>query len=183
MEMIQDSNTNMDDETTKKPARTRAPKAEPTESTEDTVVVSKKDLEAFLNRLEAVEAENKKLVAVADKGRLYNEEERLAKQTGAPLIHTVKLTRYDGNIVIAWKLVDNDSHVENGRAVERQNIELYYEDGGSTTIRLIDFYRNADKKTRGEIIRRSRNEHTGMVEFDVRLSDGKTLTIPSSFVN
>jgi hypothetical protein len=157
-----------------------------TDDPEDTVVVSKKDLQAFLTRLETIEAENKKLIAVADKGRLYNEEERLAKQSGAPLIHTVKLTRFGGErgpIVVAWKLVDNESYIENGRQIERQNMEVYFQDGTTTVMRLVDFYRQRDKKTKAEIIKRSRNEQTGQIEFEVQLKDGERLTIPSSFVN
>lgn len=151
----------------------------------ETVVVNRKDLESFLARLESIEAENKKLVAVADKGRLYNEEERRAKASGTPLIHTVKLTRIGekGEIVVAWRLIDNDSYIENGRQIERQNIEVFFRDGKSTVMRLIDFYRQQNKQTKGEVIRKSRNEQTGEVEFEVQLRDGDRLTIPQSFVN
>jgi hypothetical protein len=151
----------------------------------ETIVVSRKDLQAFLDRLESLEVENKKLFAVADKGRLYSEEERLAKQLGAPLVHTVKLTRLspNGPIVIAWKLTDNDSYVEGNRMVEKQNMQVFYEDGKTETIRLIDFFRKQNKQLLAEIIKRSRNEETGEIELTVRLKDGKTLEIPVTYVN
>lgn len=156
------------------------------QKSEDTVVVKRADLEAFLKRLEDVESQNKKLVAVADKGRLFYEEARLARESGASLIHTCKLTRIGsdkGPLVIAWKLTDNESYVDGNRLVEKQNIELFFQDGSSEKMRLIDFYRKQNKQTVAEIIKRVRNEKTGEMEFEVELKDGERITIPSKFVN
>lgn len=160
--------------------QTSAPKSE------ETVVVNKKDLEAFLTRLENIEAENKKLIAVADKGRLFNEEARLARENGGPLIYTCKLTRIGsdrGPLVIAWKLRDNESYVDGNRLVEKQNIEVFFQDGTSQIMRLVDFYRSQNKQTIVEIIKRTRNEKTGQEEFEVEFKDGERITIPAKFVN
>jgi hypothetical protein len=167
------------------PAKNK-PAEEVIQPKEDTVVVSRKDLEAFMKRLESVESENKKLIAVADKGRMFHEEARLARESGAPLIHTCKLTRMGsdkGRLVIAWKMVDNESYVDGNRLVEKQNIEVFYQDGTSDVMRLIDFYRRQNKQTIAEIIKRSKNERTGEMEFEVELKDGERITIPVKFVN
>lgn len=154
---------------------------------EATVVVSKSDLEAFLKRLEGLEADNKRLIAVADKGRLAREEEKRLAADGTPLIRTVKLTRVeaDGPIVVAWKLTENESFVDGNRMVERQNIRVFFENGEHKDMRLIDFYR-AQKRYRGivaEIISRSRDERSGETMLKVELRDGKQLDIPLKFVN
>jgi hypothetical protein len=62
-------------------------------------------------------------------------------------------------------------------------MEVFFQDGTHTLMRLVDFYRQRDKKTIAEIIKRSRNEQTGQVEFEVQLKDGERLNIPASFVN
>ena len=163
----------------------KVPTPEPVD--DDKIVVSKKDLEGFLKRLDDVEADNKRLIAVADKGRLANEREKSIAADGAPLIRTVKLTRLGRGptfqIVVAWKLTDNESYVDGNRMVEKQNIQVVYKDGTSENIRLIDFYRRQNKETIAEIIKRSVNERTGETEVDVELKDGERITLPIKFVN
>lgn len=161
-------------------------KSENKKSDEDEIVVSRKDLEIFLQRLDSLESENKKLFAVADKGRLYSEQERLAQQAGAPLIHTVRLTRMGSTkapIVIAWKLIDNDSYTEGSRSVHKQNMEVFSVDGKSQIMRLVDFYRNKNTQTKAEVIKRTKNEETDEIVLTVRLGDGQMMSIPLAFVN
>jgi len=155
---------------------------------EETVVVSKKDLEGFLKRLEGLEADNKRLIAVADKGRLANEREKQIAADGTPLIRTVKLSRLSATapaskIVVAWKLIENESYMDGTRHIENQSMQIVFRDGTSEKMRLIDFYRRQNKQLVGEIISRSRNEKTGDTELEIELRDGDRLTVPIKFVN
>jgi len=155
------------------------------EKSGDTVVVKKSDLEGFLKRLDTLEADNKRLINVADKGRLAHEREKQVAADGAPLIRTVKLTRLspDGPIVVAWKMTANESYVDGNRMVEKQEIQVVFQDATSKEMRLIDFYRQQNKTTVAEIIKRSLNEKTGDTELEVELRDGERLTVPIAFVN
>lgn len=160
--------------------------AEETPEEEETVVVSKADLQGFLNRLNTLEEDNKRLIAVADKGRLAHERERAIAKDGAPLIRTVKLTRLDSNrgpLIIAWKMLANESYVDGNRLVEKQEIEVYKQDGTTEKMRLIDFYRRQNKQTIAEIIKRSLNEKTGETEVEVELKDGERITLGLAYVN
>jgi hypothetical protein len=152
---------------------------------EETLVVPRKDLEGFMKRLNDLEETNRRLIAVADKGRLANERERAEKADGAPLIHTVRLTQLErnGQLVVAWKMTDNDSFVDGNRMVEKQNIQVVFKDGTTTNMRLVDFYRKQLKLVVAEIISRLVNEKTKKTELIVELKDGERVTIPLAFVN
>jgi hypothetical protein len=153
---------------------------------EETVVVSKADLEGFLKRLDEVEDKNKKLMAVADKGRLASEREKSVAADGQPLIRTVKLTRLDslnGKLVIAWKMLKNESFMEGNRTVANQIIEVYFQDGKTEEMKILDFYRRQNKETVAEIIKRSLNEKTGETEVEVELKDGERISVGLAFVN
>ena len=153
--------------------------------TNETVVVSKKDLEGFLKRLEGLENDNKRLIAVADKGRMANLREKEKAADGSPLIHTVRLTRlsHGGPLVVAWKMIDNQSYVDGNRSVELQTMQVVFQDGTTEKFRLVDFYRNQDKTTIAEIISRRHNRDTEEDELEVELRDGERITIPLKFVN
>jgi len=161
--------------------------ADAPEQAEETVVVSKSDLQGFLDRLNTLEEDNKRLIAVADKSRLQHERERAVAADGAPLIRTVKLSRLDsknGPLVIAWKVLTNEAYVDGSkRVVTDQTIELFFKDGKSEKMRILDFYRRQNKETKAEIIKRSVNEATGETEVEVELQDGERLTIGLAFVN
>ena len=161
--------------------------AKETPEAEETVVVSKADLEGFLSRLNTLEEDNKRLIAVADKSRLQHERERAMAADGAPLIRTVKLSRLDsknGPLIIAWKVLTNEAYVDGSkRVVTDQTIELFLQNGKTEKMRILDFYRRQNKETKAEIIRRSVNEKTGETELELEMQDGERLTIGLAYVN
>lgn len=174
------------EESTEETTSVDSPAENSSEVESPTVVVRKTDLEGFLKRLDTLEADNKRLIAVADKGRLANEKEREMAADGAPLVRTVKLTRLDSNkgpLVVAWKVTANESYVDGNRMVERQELDLYLQNGKTEHMRLLDFYRRQNKQTIAEIIKRSLNEQTGDTELEVELKDGERITIGLAFVN
>jgi hypothetical protein len=150
----------------------------------ETVEVPKEDLTAFVKRLSDLEADNKRLLEAADKGRLANID---AKSAGdQPLVRTVKLTRMTpgGPIVVAWNLEKNVSYMDGNRMIEDQVMKVIYETGESEDMPLINFYRNRNTNTIGEIISRKKPEKAGELEIlEVETKDGQRLEVPLKFVN
>jgi len=149
----------------------------------DKIEVSKEDLTALMKRLDSLEENNKQLLAAADKSRMAAIREK--NSANAPLIREVKLTKLSptGPLVIAWKLLSNISYVEGNRLIEKQEIEVFYENGKSEKMPLINFYRNQNKLTVAEIVSRKKDEKSGIEMLEVELRDGQKLDIGLAFVN
>jgi len=149
----------------------------------DTVEIERSELSAFMDRLNSLEASNKKLLAAADKSRLAAIDAREAADT--PLIRTVALSTMGkgGPLIVAWKLTKNISHREGNRNVEDQEMQVFYDDGKNEKMPLITFYRGQNKETRAEIVSRSRDEKSGLESVKLELADGRQLEIPLAFVN
>jgi len=147
------------------------------------VVVNKEDLKALMARMDELEKDNKRLLSVADRGRMFalEEKERATKKN----VSTVKLSRLDrgGKLVVAWKTKENESYVDGNRTVIRQSIELFFQDGKSEVMPHITFYRRQNKDTVVPILGRNKDEETGTVILKVQLDDGTTLEIDKKFVN
>jgi hypothetical protein len=150
----------------------------------DVVEVSRDDLANFMKRLNDLEADNKKLLEVADKARMaaISERERVLKGE----LPQVKLTRLEGpsgKLVVAWQTTANESYVDGNRLVERQEIELFFQDGTSERMPLLSFYRKQNKETKAVIVSRTTKEG-GMGEMlHVRLESGEEIDIDLKFVN
>jgi len=159
---------------------------------EEQVTVKKSDLEAFIKRLDDMDELNKKLLAIADKGRLAHQAEKDAE--GKILIRTVKISRFgkEGPIILSWPaLLSNESYVTKGRAVANQTIELVLEkenaDGTFDTetkkMDILDFFRHKTANIVAEVISRKKNEKTETEELEVELPGGRMLNIGLPFVN
>jgi hypothetical protein len=151
---------------------------------EEVVEVKKSDLEGFLRRLDTLEEDNKRLLSVADKGRMFAIEEK-ARQTQRT-VPTVKLTRMgsaNGKLVVAWRLKENDSYVDGNRMVERQTIEVFYQDGTSDLMPLVSFYRTQNKDTIARIISRTRDSEGNGEMLHLELPTGELVDIELKYVN
>ena len=139
-----------------------------------------------MTRLEDVEADNKRLIEASDKARMaaISERERGEKAELA----RVKLTRIgaSGPLVIAWKMTQNESYVDGNRLVEKQEIEVFYQDGTSEKMPLIGFYRKQNKLTIAEITARTKKlddpDEGEMLTVRVK-GTGEELDIDLKFVN
>lgn len=147
----------------------------------DTVEVKKEDLQRLFDRIEKQEKDIEILYKVADKGRLENQT-----KNGEPLIKTCKISTFDGNIIIAWKLKKNICEIVNGRWVEDQVTELIFEDGKVLELPILDFYRKIVKIDGVEILSKSvsyndKGEEESLLKL--QLPDGKVLEIKSNYIN
>lgn len=183
------------EETTGNPAPSEAPATTAPESIsaevattketgEDEIVeVSKADLRAFMKRMDELEESNRKLLAVADKGRMFQFSEKERAENSK--IPTVKLTRIGGptgKLVIAWRMTKNESYVDGNRLIEHQEIEVFYKDGSTEKMPLLDFYRQQNKDTVAKIKSRTREED-GSETLKVEMRDGDLVEVGLKFVN
>ena len=154
------------------------------EEKDEIVEVSKSDLKDFMKRMEDLEESNRKLLAVADKGRMFQISEAERKnQVKTP---TVKLTRMgsaQGKLVIAWKMGKNESYVDGNRLVEHQTMNVFYQDGTSEEISLLEFYREQNKDTVAKIKSRIHNEDGGETLRLEVIATGELLEVGLKFVN
>lgn len=151
------------------------------------VQMDKKDYDALIERLAAVEKSNKILYAVADKGRLYNEEGKGTEKKPA----RVKLAVYNDALITAWRTVKDKSiyHPTTGKQVgEEQEYEIVLLNKSGETSKMIlngySAFSNAryGERVEAEIIAR-KEDNQGNWTFDLSLSDGRTIQLDSRFVN
>ena len=162
------------------PVPTPLPTEEPKS---DVVQVSAAELTAFMDRLKSVEDDNKRLLEAVDKARLARVDAKAA--AGVPLIPKMRLTtlKPGGSIVLSWKMTKNESFVDGNRLVEKQYIEVFYEDGTKEEMPLITFFRNQRKEIVGELVSRSKDVETDLETVTLRLPDGRKLEVGLPFVN
>jgi len=139
--------------------------------------VDKKALERLISRVEQQEKEIKKLTEIADRGRLAHWETTHKEES--PKIY--RLSVYKGKIILSWKMITNmvwkDSE---GKWREKQEIELYFEDGEKEVVPYVEFV-NKTEKIPVKLI--STTQQGGQTILKVETEDGKKYTIDSTYIN
>lgn len=156
------------------------PPVPPKEDTE-TVVVSKNDLAELLKRVDKVEAENKKLTEIADKGRLAHWE---STHKGA-VAKTYHLSTYQDKVVVGWSMTENRVWKDpEGKWREKQDIALALEDGEKVVLPYVEFISNTNRIEATLVSTESKGEKTYLT-VETKDKDGKpkTFTIDSVFIN
>lgn len=156
-----------------------------------TVKLVTDQLLAKIEALEARDAENQEklrmLYEVADKGRVFNYESGRTKKQPAK----VKLSVHGGGIVTAWQTVKDEliKHPTTGRTVgEQQEYEvvLAMPDGGTAKRSLHGYPAFSDarynERVEAEVVAR-REDYKGNLTLDLRLEDGRELSIDARFAN
>ena len=160
-------------------------KTKKTETQDEFVQVKKEDLQNLFKRLDTLSKNQELLFEAADKNRLSKAQNK----SGEPLIHTVKISKWDDTdkYVVGWKLIKNRCEVINGVMVTEQNTQVVLNDGTVLeSVPLLEFYRKIIKKDTGEIIsKENKYESNGNLEeiYKIQLSNGMELLINSKFVN
>lgn len=156
-------------------------------STSDKKVVVKDTIEISKADWEKVQQQLQTLYAVADKGRLSNYENKI--QNKKPF--TVKLSVYQGQIIIGWAIKKDEliKDVRTGVTIgERQEIEvkLLDKEGKENLINLDGYisFSNAryNERIDCEVINK-KEDWQGNMSFDIKLPDGRLITLDSRFVN
>lgn len=127
------------------------------------------------------------LLATADAGRLSQFEQRKAGKQ--PM--KVKLSIYKDKLIIGWRTIKDIAvfHPTTGKQIgEEQEYEVILLDNeGQTSKEIINGYpqftgARYDKRVEAEVIGR-REDSQGNLAYDVKLDDGRMLTLAAQFVN
>lgn len=134
-----------------------------------------------------VQKQLKMLYSIADKGRLHNYESQNVQKKP----FRVKLSVIGDKIMIGWQ-TKRDELIKDPRTGatvgERQEIEakVIDKEGKISTIAFNGYvaFSNAryDKRIEAEVVNR-KEDYKGDVSFDVKLPDGRVITLDARFVN
>ena len=144
-----------------------------------TVEVKRDALDKLIERVDAVEKENKMLKEIADKGRLAHWES--VNKGDVP--KTYRLSEYQGKIITSWEMKQNRVWKdEKNLWKEIQEIEIRTEDGQVHSVPYIEFVTNTQKIETSLV---STEQKGGKVYLTVEVvgGGGKKVTVDSTFIN
>ena len=128
---------------------------------------------------------------VADLEKKTNQIEQTASQdqirkieamrASGKLVKAVKIRRYNNKLVLGWRVIRDEVWLADGKLHEKQDIEVFLDDGTSAETSLLQFTRACLYETY-EVIKESKTA-TGDLEFVIMLNGGKELTINTKYVN
>ena len=144
-----------------------------------TIEVKRDALDKLLERVDAIEKENKMLKEIADKGRLAHWES--VNKGDVP--KTYRLSEYQGKIITSWEMKQNRVWKdEKNLWKEIQEIEISTEDGQVHSVPYIEFVTNTQKIEASLV---STEQKGGKVYLTVEVvgGGGKKVTVDSTFIN
>lgn len=156
--------------------------------------ITENDISTLVAKIEALEkkdSENqeklKMLYEVADKGRVFNYEN---KNAGKPSMR-VRLSVHDGRIVIGWRTIKDIlvKHPTTGLTVgEEQEYELLLlnKDDSVEKLKIDGYQRFSDirytERIDAEIVGK-KEDFNGNLTFEVKLDDGRLISLDARFIN
>ena len=164
--------------------------AEQDKPKEDMVSVPKSQLEEMMERIKAVEKDRDLLLQVADKKQLgvYYSRNR-DKLPSRVMLRVMDFMDKDGRksdkVILGWRTTQDEVYQDPAtmRWVEKQKVELLYEDGTAEELWLMDYVRKY-KQVEAEIKSKTTDEVTGNVALKVvRIDNQKEYTIGVNFIN
>jgi hypothetical protein len=145
---------------------------------QDTVVLSTEAFNSMMERLNKLENDQKLVLETADKRQISKIEE-MRRQ--GKLVKDVKLRVVDGKIVIGWKTKEDEVYFADGKLIENQKVEVFFEDKTSKVLTMRQWAALPSYRP-FEVIRESRAEN-GQLFFRVRQDDGKEIEIDQTYIN
>lgn len=148
------------------------------EAKKETVTLSVEAFTEMMNRIAKLEADSKAILDTADKKQLSKIEEM---RRSGKLVKDIKLRTIDDKIVIGWKTLEDEVYFADGKLIENQKIQVFFEDTSDKTLSMrqwaaLPAYRSF------EVIKEARAEN-GQIFYTVRREDGKELEIDQTYVN
>ncbi len=143
----------------------------------------RKMLEEEREKRKETEQKLEMLSASADKGRIAAWEAKNKDR----LIPQVKLSIYEGDIVVAWKMTKNEVFVDTqGKIHEDQKINLFLQNKEAKIRELEIPYVEWARKTSvviGDLIERRKNNETGEEKIIIKLPEFGDVEVSPNFVN
>lgn len=145
---------------------------------EGVVEVSKDVLDSILREISELKTKTEQYEQTASQDQIRKIE---AMRASGKLVKSVKLRRFEGKLVLGTKLIRDEVWVADGKLHENQVYEIYFDDGSTNSMSLIQFERGCTYESY-EVIKESKTA-TGDLEFTVMLRDGREMVVNSKFVN
>lgn len=138
------------------------------------------DLKKKSELVDQLQADNKMLLEVADKGRVQNYQ---AKNNPKGLVRTARAWMWNGALVKATYTVKNSAFTDSqGRIHTDQVLNVIMEDGSEKEI-AYDQFNKERTLLEGDIIKRSTDEESGQTFYTLKFKDGKAFTVNQLFTN
>lgn len=168
-------------------AKPKAKKIEVEESTLKTILANQEKLQSVIDRqqsdMEKLLLDNKKLMEVADKGRL-EAWDRL--NSSGEIIRRASLRTWGKDIILGWKMIQDEVAWIGGVERATQILKLFLFNGEGkepkeVEVSLVDFNRNY-RLEGGDIINTSKTP--GKLDvYTIQLKDGRKFPIEVTFIN
>ncbi len=143
------------------------------------VTLSKEAFDALMKRLDTLETTSNLVLQVQDKNKIAKIEEM---RRSGKLVKSVKIRKYSGKYIVGWKTVEDEVYKdEQGRLVEKQTIELWYDDNTKSQMSM-RHWASAPEYVAFEVTKEIRDED-GNLFFNCVGSDGKTIELNANFIN
>lgn len=167
--------------------------AEPTDTVQPTVVpkvvepakdsrsvtLSAEAFGALMKRLGDLEETSKLVLQVQDKNKINQIEEM---RRAGKLVKSVKIRKYADKYIIGWKTIQDEVYKdEQGRLVEKQVVELFFDDGSSVQMSMRQ-WASAPEYIAFEVTKETK-DNDGNLFFTCVSPDGKTIEMNASFIN
>lgn len=145
---------------------------------EEMVSVPKATLDALMTRVETVESDLRIRSQVDDKNTA-NKIEELRKQ--GKLLKSVKLRKFNGQYVLAYKTLKDEVYFKEGRLYEDQQVKIFLRDETSVETTLRHWATTAEYVP-AEVLKESRDQD-GNLLFTVKTKEGDEFEINVNYVN
>jgi hypothetical protein len=165
-------------ETVLSDATTRIIEGSKKDASPEMVEVPKETLEKVMATVAEQQKQINILTEAADKGRLSFIQQR---RDAGKLVKTAKLTTLNGDVVVGWKILEDDVRFESGRLIEKQTVKIFFKGGKDIDMGLRAFSVESGK-TEGEVIKESKDKD-GNVFFTLQLENGDEIEIQDIFLN
>jgi hypothetical protein len=149
------------------------------EKAPEQVVLSTEAFNALMKRLGDLESTQSLVLQVQDKSKIDKIE---ALRRSGKLVKSVKIRKYAGKYIVGWKTVQDEVYKdEQGRLVEKQTVELYFDDNSDTQMSMRQ-WANAPEYVPFEVTKESKDTD-GNLFFTCVGADGKTIELNANFIN
>lgn len=143
------------------------------------VTLSTEAFGALMKRIADLESTQSLVLQVQDKNKIAKIEEM---RRAGKLVKSVKIRKYAGKYIIGWKTVQDEVFKdEQGRLIEKQTVELWYDDSTKSQMSMRQ-WANAPEYISFEVTKESKDSD-GNLFFTCVGPDGKTFEINASFIN
>lgn len=181
-----ETNVTTEDSNVTKTESTPQVKNNPSAPKEDTITVSREQLDSILQKIAEQDATITELKQTQKEYEQTASQDQIRKieqlRASGKLVKSVKVNMHDGKYVTGWRSTVDDVWVDSNSKEHRlQKTEVTYADGSKQELDQLEFARRKTYKEM-EVIKEAKNQE-GNIVLTVQDTDGKEIDIDSRFIN